>query len=233
MIHIGGLQKTSLIDFPGRVSCVVFASGCNYRCPYCHNPQLVKMPGADPSEDALPNFYDFLKRRRGFLDGVVITGGEPTLQPGLPELCKTITKLGFAIKLDTNGSRPDVLETLLDDHLVDYVAMDIKSDPMDYAPLFSENRNPAPVLESIRILGQAKVAIEYRTTCLNPITTPAVIDTIGRLIKGAPLYALQICRTKDVLKPGYFRKHPEQFDRNQIGELKAVAQKWVRRVVVR
>ena len=154
------------------------------------------MPPGDPPQDALSDFYDFLKHRQGFLDGVVITGGEPTLQSGLRDLCKTIKQLGLAVKLDTNGSRPEVLNKLLSDGLLDYVAMDIKGDPDDYSPLFCQNQDPTPVLESIRILGQAKVAVEYRTTCLNPIITPDVIDTIGALIKGARLYALQICKTQ-------------------------------------
>lgn len=233
MLHIGGLQKTSLIDFPGRVSCVLFLAGCNYHCPYCHNPQIVKKPAGSPSNRKLEEFYSFLKQRAGFLDGLVITGGEPTLQPGLVELCKTVKQIGYAVKLDTNGSRPDVLQSLLDGSLVDYVAMDIKAAPDQYAPLFSPNRDPGPVLESIAILRNRRVAHEFRTTCLKPVISPPVIDAIARLIEGAPLYALQTCHTDSVLDPSYFRKFPESFDHREMKVLQTTAQKWVQTVVVR
>lgn len=233
MLHIGGLQKTSMIDFPGRICCVLFLTGCNFRCPYCHNPRLVQLPDGDSPRDSLPDFYNFLKLRQGFLDGVVITGGEPALQSGLIDLCKTIKKLGLAVKLDTNGSCPGVLESLLAANLLNYVAMDIKADPGDYAPLFTDQPYTGAILESIGLLRESKIQYEFRTTCLKPIISPTVIDAIGHVIKGAPLYALQICNTEDVLKPAYFRKHPDQYDRQQIEELKAVAEKLVKRVVVR
>ena len=233
MFHIGGLQRTSLIDFPGRISCVLFLSGCNFRCPYCHNPRLVKMPDGEPQQDSMLDFYSFLKQRRGFLDGVVITGGEPTLQPDLPNLFESIKKVGFAVKLDTNGSRPKVLKTLLANGLVDYVAMDIKAAPGDYAPLFAENSDVDSILESIHLLNRTKIPHEFRTTCLHPIISADTIRTIAGLIHGAPLYALQSCQTECVFKPAYFKQHPEQYNRQQIEALKTVAQNWVQRVVVR
>ena len=148
----GGIQKSSLIDFPGKVACVLFLSGCNFRCPYCHNPELVLgKPAAVPSleEDAV---FAMLETRRGFLDGVVISGGEPTLDPGLPTLCKTIRGMGFSVKLDTNGSRPYVLSRLMEDGLIDYVAMDLKTVPDQYAPHFWKNGRPADILKSIQLI---------------------------------------------------------------------------------
>ena len=127
---IGGIQKISLIDYPGKLSCVLFLSGCNFKCPYCHNPQLVKSDSA--YSDCLDEkaVYEFLESRKGLIDGVVISGGEPTLQKNLPLLCNEIKEMGYLVKLDTNGSRPKAIKLLIDEGLVDYVAMDIKSDPL-------------------------------------------------------------------------------------------------------
>ena len=127
---ISGLQKMTLLDYPGKVACTVFLQGCNFRCPFCHNSDLLPRSG-EPlmTEDA---FLQFLKKRQGLLDGVCVSGGEPTLQPGLEALLRQIKALGFAVKLDTNGSRPDVLKTLVSEKLVDYVAMDAKNGPDAY-----------------------------------------------------------------------------------------------------
>ncbi|MBR9981399.1 MAG: anaerobic ribonucleoside-triphosphate reductase activating protein, partial [Desulfatitalea sp.] len=127
---LAGLQKNSLIDFPGRVSCVAFVTGCNFACPYCHNPMLAR--GAYPQRITVPQLLDFLLPRRKLIDGVVISGGEPTLHPGLPDLCRAIRNAGMAVKLDTNGSRPAVLDRLIHLGLVDFVAMDIKTAPASY-----------------------------------------------------------------------------------------------------
>ena len=138
----GGLQKNSLIDYPGKVSCVLFLSGCNFDCPYCHNPDLAKDSSLCPVLLDEKAVFDFLQRRKGFLDGVVISGGEPTLQKDLLVLCKKIKELGYLIKLDTNGSRPQVIKRLIDEGLVDYIAMDIKTDPFHYSPLIAKSQIP-------------------------------------------------------------------------------------------
>ena len=144
-MKISGLQKLTLLDFPGRVACTVFLGGCNLRCPFCHNSQLL---GGDAEE--LMNsgaLLDFLRKRQGVLDGVCITGGEPTLHADLPELLRSIRALGYAIKLDTNGTNPRLLRRLIDEGLVDYVAMDVKNGPDHYAETVASRISPLPPLK--------------------------------------------------------------------------------------
>ena len=130
---IGGWQKNSFIDYPEKISCVLFVSGCNFDCPYCFNPDLVRNNPKNILD--LTRIYDFLENRKGLLDGVVISGGEPTLHNELFLLCKNIHQMGYPIKLDTNGSRPQVIKKLIDAGMIDYIAMDIKTDPFNYSPL--------------------------------------------------------------------------------------------------
>ena len=156
----GGIQKNSFIDFPGKISCVLFLAGCNFRCPFCHNPELVK-------RDRFSSYFDeqavyrFLEQRKDFLDGVVISGGEATIQKGLFDLCKRIKKIGYPIKLDTNGSRPNVLKRLIDEGYVDYIAMDIKTDPFQYFPLITTDDKPEKILSSIQIIKESESFSPY------------------------------------------------------------------------
>ena len=167
-MKISGLQKLTLLDFPNRVACTVFLGGCNLRCPFCHNSQLL---GGDAEE--LMNsgaLLDFLRKRQGVLDGVCITGGEPTLHADLPELLRSIRALGYAIKLDTNGTNPSMLRRLIDEGLVDYVAMDVKNGPDHYAETVGiEGFSLAAIEESIRILLEGKTDYELRTTVVLPL----------------------------------------------------------------
>ena len=167
-MKISGLQKLTLLDFPNRVACTVFLGGCNLRCPFCHNSQLL---GGDAEE--LMNsgaLLDFLRKRQGVLDGVCITGGEPTLHADLPELLRSIRALGNAIKLDTNGTNPSMLRRLIDEGLVDYVAMDVKNGPDHYAETVGiEGFSLAAIEESIRILLEDKTDYELRTTVVLPL----------------------------------------------------------------
>lgn len=162
-MNIAGLQKMTLLDFPGKVACTVFLQGCNFRCPFCHNSDL--LGGSGPEGMTGEAFLAFLEKRRGILDGVCITGGEPTLQPELEQLLRDIKALGYPVKLDTNGSRPEVLKHLVAEGLVDYVAMDIKNCPARYAE--TAGMNPAlfaPLEESVRYLLSGAVDYEFRTT---------------------------------------------------------------------
>jgi len=229
----GGLHKNSLIDFPGKISCVLFVMGCNFDCPYCHNPKLAKGCIDDQAAFDADSAYDFLENRKGFLEGVVISGGEPTLQEELIAICQRIKQIGYPIKLDTNGSRPQVLKRLIEAELVDYVAMDIKTDPFRYAPLIKKNFNPDTLLSSIRILMESKVDYEFKTTCIKPLVDADVIETISRLIKGSPLYALQQFHNTDVLHPEFFQENDCRYDSQELKRLKSIAAPWVDRCIVR
>ena len=170
---IGGLQKFTLIDFPGRISATVFLSGCNFRCPWCYSKELV-MPQEIKKHPKISekDFFDFLKLRKGTLEGIVVCGGEPTINNDLPEFIKKIKKLGYAVKLDTNGSNPRMLENLLDKKLVDYVAMDIKAPKEKYEKLAGKKVSVKNIDESISALlalslrnnREDKIGYEFRTT---------------------------------------------------------------------
>ena len=186
-MHISGLQKTTLLDFPGKVACTVFLAGCNLHCPFCHNASLVtSTPEEAMEEDA---FFAFLKKRRGILDGVCVTGGEPTLRPDLPPFIRKIKDLGYAVKLDTNGTNPKMLEALLPE--LDYVAMDIKASPDRYAAVCGGIDRLEAVRESVRLLKEGHTPYEFRTTCVHPFHDPADMTAIGKWLEGANQYYLQ------------------------------------------
>ena len=231
-IQVGGIQKTSLIDFPGRVSCVLFLRGCNFSCPYCHNPGLVNA-GNPVAHDTTETVYEFLAKRKEFLGGVVISGGEPTLQKGLPLLCEKIKNMGYAVKLDTNGSRPGVIRQLIQHGLVDYIAMDIKTDPARYSPLVHETFQPSRLLSSIRMIMESSPAYEFRTTCVGFFVNDQIIRNIGRIIRGASLYALQGVCFKDVLNPKFFQNKTAAMNEKGLMHLKAIAEPWVKQCIVR
>ncbi|MGF6990008.1 pyruvate formate lyase activating enzyme [Lachnospiraceae bacterium PF1-21] len=201
---IQGLQKTTLLDYPGKVACTVFTSGCNFRCPFCHNASLVigthqykKIP-----ED---EFFAFLKKRQGILDGVCVTGGEPLVHQDIKEFIQKIRQLGFLVKLDTNGSFPKMLSQLLEEKLVDYVAMDIKNSPIKYAETIGvPDYNTAAIEKSIRIIMNSEVDYEFRTTVVQEFHTKADFVEIARLIKGAKAYYLQqYVSSEDMIVSGY------------------------------
>lgn len=190
MLNIRGLQKTTLLDYPGCVAATVFLGGCNMRCPFCHNMDLVTSPDGPlyTTEDIL----GFLAKRQGILDGVCITGGEPTLYRELPSFIRLIKDLGFKVKLDTNGTNPALLKSLTEQGLLDYVAMDIKSSLSVYPQACG---NPdillAPIKESIDFLMSANIEYEFRTTAVDRFINDKVIKDIADLIKGAKRYFLQ------------------------------------------
>ncbi len=203
-MRFGGIQKQSLIDFPGIVSAVVFTRGCNFHCPYCHNPSLVRGEDGDQTPELdEASILAFLAARAGFLDGVVVTGGEPLLWPDLPEFLARIKAMGLAVKLDTNGSRPVPLESVIADGLVDGVAMDIKTDPADYPPSLCPPGERGGIARSIDVLMASGIDHEFRTTCVPPFVDDAVIAAIARRIEGAGRLVLQSFRPDSVLRPEF------------------------------
>lgn len=179
---IAGLQKMTLLDYPGKVACTVFLQGCNFRCPFCHNSGLLDMAG---EEYMTPEgLIGFLRKRKGLLDGVCITGGEPTLQPGLVDLVKAIKAEGFLVKLDTNGTRPQVLKTLLEEKLVDYVAMDIKNSPALYGKTVGVPGVTLDNIEkSIQLLMEGAAEYEFRTTVMDELHSEKEMEDIGRWLQ--------------------------------------------------
>ncbi len=179
---ICGLQKMTLLDFPGKIACTVFLGGCNFRCPFCHNSELFMGKPEKLMEDE--DFFKFLKSRKGLLDGVCVSGGEPTLYKNLPEFLARIKELGFLVKLDTNGSRPEVVRELVEKNLVDYIAMDVKNSPAMYAQTVGlETMDLAPVEESLRFLIGGNVPYELRTTLVSQLHTEASIQDMGQWLQ--------------------------------------------------
>ena len=188
-MKIGGLQKISLIDYPGRISAIVFTQGCNFRCPYCHNPELVDPAQYGPilSEEEV---ISFLEKRRGKLDAVTVTGGEPTLQPDLDRFLQEIKGMGYLTKIDTNGSNPDVLERLIRGRLVDYLAMDVKGPLQKYERIANVKVQTAKIQRSIELITASGIEHEFRTTVVrSQLDNEDLIATSELLKKG--LYVLQ------------------------------------------
>ena len=223
-----GLQKLTLLDFPGRVACTVFTGGCNLRCPFCHNAGLV----TDPSAPEYPEetVFSYLASRKGILEGVCVTGGEPLLQPGLEEFLARVKDLGFAVKLDTNGCFPDRLKRIVEGGLADYVAMDVKNSPERYGETVGKpGFDLAPIRESISYIMEGKVPYEFRTTVVRQLHEIPDIESIARWISGAQHYALQgFVDSGAVLSGGL-----SAWDKQTMEQMAAVARQWVPNTEVR
>jgi pyruvate formate lyase activating enzyme len=221
----------SLIDFPGNMAVVLFTGGCDFRCPYCQNPNLVQVTAETPRLD-LNSLWHALDERRNWVDGVVITGGEPLLQPHLPEFCAELRgRMNMRIKIDTNGHHPDALQRLIDEGNLAYVAMDVKAAPARYSEAAGKLVNLDRLLRSIELLKQNRVTYEFRTTVVPELIDEAAIEQIGKLIEGAPLWALQQYQNKVVLDPAFRSRKPLLPER--VRELALRAQPFARQVVTR
>ena len=189
---IKGLQKLTLLDFPEKMACTVFTFGCNLRCPFCHNASLVLTERADDTCIPEEEFFSFLQKRRGILEGVCITGGEPTLQPDLPAFIRKVRELGFAVKLDTNGARPAMLKSLVSEGLLDYVAMDVKNSLALYPETVGISTfDTTPIEESMDFLLEGHVPFEFRTTLVKGLHTSESVAEIGKRLAGTERFFLQ------------------------------------------
>lgn len=228
-MKIGGIQKLSLVDYPGKVSAAIFTIGCNMRCGYCHNPELVlpeRYADTIPTEDILK----FLETRRGKLEGVVISGGEPTMHEDLPDFIRRVKELGFLVKLDSNGTNPDMLEHLIDAELIDYIAMDIKGTPAKYQQIVAYPIDIEAVLRSIRLIKQSGVDHEFRTTVVRSQLSFSDFDEIGQMIEGSPRYALQKFVPRKTLNPR-FRLETTYSD-DEFEQLKTKMERYVKTCVI-
>lgn len=229
-MQVKGWVRTSLIDYPGKIATVLFTGGCNFRCPYCQNSNLVLHPDSLPEID-LAVVVQLLTCRRGLIDGVVITGGEPTLQNGIEELLRKIKALGLATKLDTNGYRPEVLRGLWEQKLLDYVAMDIKASPAKYHLAAGLPVDIGRIEESVRLILASGMKHEFRTTVVPGIVAPEDIKGIVKLIAGAEKYVLQQFRPQQTLDPrlGEVAPYPAEV----LLEMARAAENRVREVEIR
>lgn len=213
-MEIGGLQKTTLIDYPGRLAATVFIIGCDFRCPFCYSPELV-LPEKIKNQPRIPekDFFDFLKERKGLLEGVVICGGEPTIHQKLPDFCKKIKKLEYLIKLDTNGSNPEMLKKLINKKLIDYVAMDIKAPKAKYSEAAGVKVNIKKIEESIDILKEGKIDYEFRSTVVPTILEKEDILKIAQWIGPAKKYYLQNFRPGKTINPKFekIKPYPQEY----------------------
>ena len=197
---ICGLQKMTLLDFPGKIACTVFLGGCNFRCPFCHNSELFMGKPEKLMEDE--EFFSFLKSRKGLLDGVCVSGGEPTLQHELPHFLKRIKDMGFLVKLDTNGSFPERLKSLCKKGLVDYVAMDVKNSPTMYPQTVGANVDMSAICQSVEFLKLGTVDYEFRTTVTGNLHNDTSIDEMGKWLSGAKVvYLQQFVDSGDLIDP--------------------------------
>ena len=228
-MRICGLQKLSMVDFPGKLAATVFTGGCELRCPFCHNASLVTRAARTP-ELPQEEVLAFLKNRRGLLDGVVLSGGEPLLHPDAGDFLSRVRELGFAVKLDTNGCHPGALADILSRGLADYVAMDIKNDLPHYPETVGiPGFDTGPVEESVRLLRQSGADFEFRTTAVRGLHTPERIRAIGAWLEGSPRYFLQnFVDSGDLVGTGC-----QALDRAELEALQEAAAPWFREVRLR
>jgi len=215
-VIISGLQKTTLIDYPGKIACTVFLAGCNFRCPWCYSSELVlPLKIVNQPRISEKEFLDFLRERQGLLEGVVICGGEPTINKDLPQFIQKIKNLGYPVKLDTNGSNPEMLKNLINTNLIDYVAMDIKAGQKNpaYQNLMTEGITLDKIKESVKLLKVGKLDFEFRTTVVNTVHTKEDFLEIAKWIGGPNIkYYLQNFRAEKTIDPEFEKVEPFKKD---------------------
>ena len=199
-----GLQKLSLLDFPGKMVCTVFTGGCNLRCPFCHNASLVLRPGEN-EQYSPQDIFALLEKRRGILDGVAITGGEPLMHPQLIDFMLSVKSVGFTVKLDTNGCYPEALRRVISEKAADYIAMDVKNSPESYAKTTGvADFDMTPVLESISLLRNGHIPYEFRTTVVKELHCEDDFRSMAKLLSGAERLYLQSFKDSGDILAGEF-----------------------------
>lgn len=208
LVIIGGLQRLTLIDYPGHIAATVFTVGCNFRCPFCHNPELIISNCQFTISNVLENdFFDFLETRQNKLEGICITGGEPTIQPDIIEFVRKIKDLGFKVKLDTNGARPDILRQLFSEKLLDFVAMDIKSSLETYNKATNSQVDIERIKLSVDLIRSSGVDYEFRTTAVPGLHDAEDFVKIGKWLACSKKYVLQAFEDKGkILDPRLLKK---------------------------
>jgi pyruvate formate lyase activating enzyme len=229
---IAGFQKMTLLDYPGKIAALIFTQGCNFACGYCHNPEMIPRLRILPERPELEPAWilKFLKTRKGLLDGVVISGGEPTLQKDLVAFIEKIKKMGFLVKLDTNGSHPEVLKKLLKKNLLDYIAMDLKAALAGY-PGLVKNKCEKAIQTSIRLIMKSGIDYEFRSTILPRCHKKSDIKAMGKMIQGATQWYLQSFRPIKTLDRSFQKEQP--FSNKELYELQEIAASFATRVGVR
>lgn len=229
-MRIHGFQKLTLLDYPEHLAATVFTGGCNFRCPFCHNSELL-CPGEDVPTISEEEVFTHLRKRKGMLQGVCITGGEPTLQSDLTEFIRKVKELGYLVKLDTNGFRPDVVEQLIEQGLLDYVAMDIKASPENYALATGvPGIDLKPVKQTVEFLKEGKIPYEFRTTVVKGIHATEEFEIIGAWLAGSTAYYIQSYKHSDnVLSPHMC----EEYTRGELEDIASIMRKYVDKVVLR
>lgn len=226
-MNFAGIQKLTLLDYPGKVACIVFTKGCNFRCPFCHNASLVE--GGEGPLISDTEVLSFLSKRMGVLEGICISGGEPLLQKDIADFMGKVKKLGYSVKLDTNGSNPEMLEQLIKDGLVDYVAMDIKNSLENYDKTCGVSVDISKIQKSIEILKTSGIDYEFRTTVVNELHTVSDIEEIGKMLSGDSKYFLQsFVDSGDILCSGM-----SQIDEKTIKKMEEKAREYLPNAVLR
>jgi pyruvate formate lyase activating enzyme len=243
MVKIGGLQKMTMIDYPGTISATVFLIGCNFKCGFCHNPELVNPELIkNQLEISQDDFFKFLDERKELLEGICITGGEPTINSGLLKFIKKIKAKGFLVKLDTNGSNPEMLEKLINEKLIDFVAMDIKtsidvkiknqkSKIKNYDKATGVSVNLKKILRSVELIKNSGIDYEFRTTAVPGIVEKEDIEKIGEWLQGIKKFALQQFQNKKVLDKNFEKLEP--YSEEILKEFKEILEKYIEKVELR
>ncbi len=231
-MKIGGLQKLTLVDYPNKIAATVFLSGCNFKCGFCHNPELVDAKRIkNHPEISEKEFFDFLKSKKGLIDGVCITGGEPTVNADLPEFIRKIKDLNFSMKLDTNGNNPKILEKLIKEKLLNFIAMDIKTSLDKYEQVTNTKIKIENIKESVELIKKSGIDYEFRTTVVPGIVERKDIEKIGKWLKGTKKYVLQQFRNQKVLNKEFGKIVPYWDD--TLKEFQKILEKYIKKVELR